>query len=240
MGLKYEISKFIGGFRTNLPKDKSISRVLSRRKRLLYSYGIDTVLDIGANSGQFAVQMRRRLGYTNRILSFEPLSSAFELLKKRTENDSGWQAYNFALGETEEQRSINIAGNSCSSSLLNMLSSHIESAPKSEYTGVEIIEMKSLDSVFDGLCDKTNKIYMKIDTQGYESMVLKGAEKSLENINTIQLEMSLIPLYEGELLFNDMCQLMNEKGYRLVGIEPGFTDKKSGELLQVDGIFHRF
>jgi hypothetical protein len=81
---------------------------------------------------------------------------------------------------------------------------------------------------------------MKIDTQGFESKVLKGAENSLMQIDTVQMEMSLVPLYEGELLFNEMSILMSEKGYVLVAIETGFSDQDSGQVLQIDGIFHRF
>ena len=80
---------------------------------------------------------------------------------------------------------------------------------------------------------------MKIDTQGYESKVLKGAENSLPRISTVQMEMSLVPLYDGERLFHEMCALMSDKGYTLVAIENGFSDPASGQLLQVDGIFHR-
>ena len=80
---------------------------------------------------------------------------------------------------------------------------------------------------------------MKIDTQGFESKVLKGAEKSLAHINTVQMEMSLVPLYDGESSFNEMCILMSKKGYTLVAIENGFSDQASGQLFQVDGIFHR-
>lgn len=205
----------------------------------MYYYNIDTVLDIGANSGQFMQQLRGDLGYTNRIISFEPLSSAFELLKANAERDPNCEVFNIALGDTDERREINIAGNSYSSSLLDMLPSHLKSAPESRYIGREIIEVKRLDSIFDSLCKSTNRVYMKIDTQGYESKVLKGAEKSLMQIDTVQMEMSLVPLYEGELLFNEMCMLMSEKGYSLVAIETGFSDQDSGQLLQVDGIFHR-
>jgi len=79
-----------------------------------------------------------------------------------------------------------------------------------------------------------------MDTQGFESKVLKGAENSLPHIDTVQMEMSLVPLYDGELLFNEMCLLMSQKDYTLVAIENGFSDSASGQLLQVDGIFHRF
>jgi len=206
----------------------------------LEHYSIDTVLDVGANRGQFAQELRNDLGYKRRIVSFEPLSSAFELLKASAEGVQGWEIFNIALGDSDETQEINIAGNSYSSSLLDMLPSHVESAPESKYIGSEMIEVKCLDSIFDDLCKPTNKIYMKIDTQGFESQVLKGAEKSLARIDTIQMEMSLVPLYEGQLLFNEMCMLMSEEGYSLVAIETGFSDPNSGQLLQVDGIFHRF
>ncbi len=83
-------------------------------------------------------------------------------------------------------------------------------------------------------------MFMKIDVQGFESSVIKGAEKSLQHIDTLQLEMSLIPLYKNEMLFDDMLALLTGKGYQMVSIEPGFADADTGRLLQVDGTFHRF
>ena len=143
------------------------------------------------------------------------------------------------IGDTDEMREINIAGNSYSSSLLDMLPSHVKSAPKSKYIGKEVIDIRKLDSLFENLCSATKNIYMKIDTQGFERRVLKGAENSLAHIDTVQMEMSLVPLYDGELLFNELYSLMNSKGYVLLSIENGFSDPISNQLLQVDGIFHR-
>jgi FkbM family methyltransferase len=213
---------------------------LARRKKLLESYDIDVVLDIGANTGQFARQIRGDLNYLHRIISFEPLSSAYRQLEAHAAADPLWSTHNFALGDAVGKCRINISGNSYSSSLLNMLSAHARAAPESMYSGDEEIEVRTLDSVFDGLCPEKKNIYLKMDTQGFESRVIRGAEKSLAHINTVQMEMSLVPLYEGELLFNDLYQLMIEKGYVLVSIEPGFSDPATGQLLQVDGTFHRF
>ena len=209
-------------------------------QQLLRSYSIKTVLDIGANTGQFADHIRNDLGYTNKIISFEPLSSAFALLKAKADKDPYWDVFNVALGDVEGESEINIAGNSYSSSLLDMLPSHLKSAPDSNYTGKEAIAVKTLDTIFDSFDVKTGEIYMKIDTQGFESKVLQGAEKTLQRIHTVQMEMSLVPLYEGELLFDELYSLMKANGYRLVAILPGFSDKNSGQLLQIDGIFHRF
>jgi FkbM family methyltransferase len=240
MSIGHDIRKFLWRIGYDFSRFTPRSHPLALRKKILNSYEIDTVLDIGANSGQFAQQIRGDLGFANRIISFEPLSSAFELLRANAQGDPNWEIFNFALGDTEEEREINIAVNSFSSSLLDILPSHLKSAPESRYIGREVIEIKRLDSIFVDICKPTNRVYMKIDTQGFESKVLKGAENSLMQIDTVQMEMSLVPLYEGELLFNEMSILMSEKGYVLVAIETGFSDQDSGQVLQIDGIFHRF
>lgn len=240
MNIKRELKKLLWKVGYDLSRVTPKSHRLARRKQILEFYHIDTVLDVGANSGQFARQLRDyKIGYTGRILSFEPLSTAFKLLKANAENDPAWEVFHCAIGDIEEKGEINIAGNSDSSSLLNMLPSHLKSAPHSKYIGKEIIDIKTLDSFFGDVCKSSKNIYMKIDTQGFENKVLKGAENSLAHINTVQMEMSLVPLYEGNLLFNEMCIFMFNKGYTLIAIENGFSDPVSGQLLQVDGIFHR-
>jgi len=239
MSIKHKLRTFLWKFGYDISRFKPTLHPLARRKKILESYGIDTVLDIGANAGQFAQQIRGELGYANRIISFEPLTSAFESLKENAKDDLNWETYNFALGDTDEKQEINIAGNSLSSSLLGMLPAHLMAAPDSKYIGKEEIEVRRLDSIFDDLCGSNNKIYMKVDTQGFEKKVLRGAENSLMQIDLVQMEMSLVPLYEGETLFDEMCVLMREKGYSLLAIETGFSDEKSCQLMQVDGIFHR-
>jgi FkbM family methyltransferase len=219
---------------------RPVAPPVNRLQRLLHTYQIDTVIDVGANSGGFAQYLRTDLGYTKRILSFEPLRSAYMLLKAKAANDPCWETFNIALGDTEVESEINIAGNSYSSSLLDMLPSHLTSAPESGYIGKETIEVRKLDSLFEALCDATNTVYMKIDTQGFESRVLRGAQHALQQIDTVQMEMSLVPLYEGEMLFDELHRLMKESGYSLVDIIPGFADRNSGRLLQIDGVFHRY
>ena len=233
------LRKLLWSFGYDLTKFTPSAHPLARKKQLLESYGIDTLLDVGANAGQFARQFRNYLGYAGRILSFEPLKSAFAQLEARARGDAGWQVFNFGIGDANERREINVAANSQSSSLLDMLPAHVQAAPEAGYVGREAIEIRTLDSLFAGLCQAARNVYLKIDTQGYESRVLKGAERSLERIDTVQMEMSLVPLYQGELLMNDMCALMSRKGYTLVALENGFSDPASGQLLQVDGVFHR-
>ena len=239
MGLKQEIRKILWKAGYDISKFAPASHPLARRKRILSYYDIDTVLDIGANAGQFARQLREDMGYEKEIVSFEPMSSVFEVLQVNAAPDRRWRALNMALGDIDEEQTINIAGNSYSSSLLEMLPSHLKSAPESGYIDTETIKVRKLDSVFDSFCGSSKNIYMKIDTQGFEGQVLKGAEGSLQYIDTVQMEMSLVPLYEGEVPFREMYAIMNEKGYSLIAMETGFSDPESGQLLQVDGIFRR-
>lgn len=212
---------------------------LVRRRQLLKTYGIDVVLDVGANEGQYASELRDDIGYRGKIVSFEPLSSAYQKLAKLAAADSRWQTVNCALGEQPGEQQINVSDNSVSSSLLDILPAHTASAPGSEYVARETIRVDTLDALFDDYCSADDNVYLKIDTQGFERQVLTGAEQSLSRVNTIQLEMSLAPLYAGELLFPDMLSLLVGMGYTPVSLEPGFTNLDTGQLLQVDGIFHR-
>lgn len=115
----------------------------------------------------------------------------------------------------------------------------MSSAPRANFVLQEKIKIQKLDSIFDDLKLRDKKIYLKIDTQGYEEMVLLGANKSLEFISGIQIEMPLIPSYVGSMTFDKMKQKLNMLGFRLVAVENGFYNKKTGEQIELDGIFYR-
>ena len=239
MSIKHKLRVLLWNLGYDFSRFTARTHPLARRKQILKSYDVKIVLDVGANIGSFAAELRE-IGYANRIISFEPLSEALKSLAVNAAKDPLWDVCAYALGDVNEKKEINIAGNLYSSSLFDVLPAHLKSAPESRTIGKEMIEVKTLDSVLGDLCKLPCNIYMKIDTQGYEHKVLRGSENSLEHIDTVQMEMSLEPLYEGALLFTDMIGLMSERGYKLVAIEPGFSDPVSGRLLQFDGIFHRF
>jgi FkbM family methyltransferase len=209
---------------------------LIRRFKIVNYCNIDTLFDIGANTGQYAIDMRK-FGYSKKIISFEPLKSAFEDLKSASLKDNNWIVNNYALGNENIKSVINVAGNSLSSSMLNMLPMHLNSAPESKYITQEEIEIKKLDSIFNSFCNKEDRVMIKIDTQGYEKNVIYGANESLNSIKVVQIEMSIVPLYEKEMLFIEMINYLNSKGFQLFSLENGFSDPTTGQLLQVDGIF---
>jgi FkbM family methyltransferase len=211
---------------------------IRRRLKILQSEDINCIIDVGANIGQFGSSMRR-YGYNKKLLSFEPLKSAFAKLEIAAKKDQKWEVYNYGLGHENSKSTINVSKNSSSSSLLKMLPVHINNAPQSKYIDTEEINIKTLDSIFDQLCDKSENILLKIDTQGYEKFVLEGANFSLKHIRIILLEMAIVPLYNKEVLFRPMIDFLDEKGFNLYSLENGFYNLKTGQLLQVDGIFVR-
>jgi FkbM family methyltransferase len=208
------------------------------RMKFLNSLKINLLFDIGANEGQYAVQVRS-LGYKGRIVSFEPLSEAYARLKERCAIGLNWEAVNCAIGSFDGTSEINISRNSWSSSLLEMLPAHIESVRDSEYTGTERINVRKIDSLIEDFYRPDEKLFLKIDTQGYGMKVLQGAEKTFERILGIELEMSLVPLYKNEPLLSELVAYLQTKGYTLVYIEPEFFKPETAQLLQVNGLFLR-
>jgi FkbM family methyltransferase len=205
----------------------------------LQKFGIDLVLDIGANTGQFASEIRL-CGYGGRIVSFEPLSQAHGELLQSCAGDPMWDAYpRCALGDHGGEVEINIAGNSESSSILPMLESHRSAAPYSAYQGKELVTIRTLDTAAAQYLRDARAVFLKIDTQGFEWKVLDGARDTLPHIKGILVELSLVPLYEGQHLWRDVIDRLETAGFTLWSFKPVFSDPVSGRTLQVDGIFYR-
>lgn len=221
---------------------RSFGLEISRRQTvpspLLY-HRINLLLDVGANVGQYALSARAE-GYANRIVSFEPLPSAHEILTHAAKPDSSWFVHErCALGSLAGETPINISKNSYSSSLLPMLSSHSAAAPDSVYIGAELTNVITLDSIFDRYRRSNERVFLKIDTQGFEKEVLDGASASLNEIMCVQLELSLLPLYESQHLYDYFLEYLKNAGFDLWTIIPGFSDTRTGQLLQFDGVFFR-
>jgi FkbM family methyltransferase len=210
---------------------------IARRTYLFERHGIDCVLDIGANAGQYG-HFLRRIGYQGRIISFEPISAAFASLSAAAREDAAWEARNLALGEAEGSITINVSQNSESSSILAMLPSHLKAHPDSRYVATETARVTTLAEVLRHL-PATRGTFVKVDTQGYERNVIAGAGDSLGAVAGVQLEMSLVPLYEGEWLMPEMINFMKSRGFILMSLEPGTSDRETGQLLQTDGLFFR-
>jgi FkbM family methyltransferase len=190
--------------------------------RLLSFLKIDCVIDVGANVGQFGEHLRRSR-YTGRIISFEPLIEAWEKLSLASANDDAWIVHpRCAIGERAGDVTINVAGNSYSSSLLPMLEQHSRSAPESKYIGRQTAKIIRLASVFDQYARPGENVLIKIDTQGYEKQVLDGCDEVLDKVTAIYIELSLIPLYDGQELWWYFMDRLEKRGFNIWNIQPAF------------------
>ena len=208
-------------------------------QRLIEHCGIDLVLDVGANAGHYGIDLRAH-GYTGRIVSFEPLAFAHERLAEAARSDSEWRvAPRMALGDSEGEIDIHVAGNSLSSSILDMLPEHERAAPGSAYVASEAVPLKRLDNVAGEFLAGHPHVLLKIDTQGYEDRVLNGAAGVLDRITAIQAELSLMPLYAGQPLFDEMREKIEALGFVLFAVFPGYVHEQTGRTLQIDGFFIR-
>lgn len=228
--------RILNAFGVDIKRYPSID--LRRRKKLLDTFGITDIIDVGANFGQYAQEMRK-IGFKGKIYSYEPLSEAFAKLSKHAKNESNWEINNFALGEKEEQLQINVAENFFSSSFLTKKMALEEQAPQTKYVKKELVQIKPLDTVFPDIYSQEKKIFLKIDTQGFEKQVLNGAKDSLSKIIGVQLEMALNPMYETAPQFMEMYVFLTANGFELFSLENGFYNPKTGQLNEVEGIFFR-
>ncbi len=209
-----------------------------RRIEAIRTRRVDLVLDVGANAGQWA-RLLRRTGYDGRVVSFEPVDGAFAELQRAADADPFWEATQLALSDTDGHATINVSGNSWSSSLLPMAALHAASAPDSRYVATQDVETARLDTLRGKLAGPAARIFAKLDVQGAELAVLRGAAKTLAQVEALEVELSYAELYTGQALLPELVAHLHDAGLDLIGIEPVFADPRSGELLQVDGFFLR-
>ena len=208
-----------------------------RRAAMFREHGIDLVIDVGAAHGGYGEQVRK-FGYTGKIVSFEPLDSAFAELRRTLSGDASWTARQVALGSEPGEAVINIASNSDSSSLLPMESAHTEAEPSVGYVGQQTVTVARLDDLIDQIATPESRIFLKIDAQGFEKEVLAGAQETLRRCQGIQLELSFVPLYAGGMLIDEAIATAYRAGFQMVSVEQGWA-AASGQMLQADGVFFR-
>jgi FkbM family methyltransferase len=228
------------GFGLDVRRYDLLASEHTRLALLLAANDVDLVLDIGANTGQWAQELRHA-GYGGDMISFEPLPRAHAQLKQNAIGDPKWLiAERAAMGERIAEVEINVAGNSLSSSLLPMLPMHVAGAPGSAYVSSEKTPMVTLDSLIGSVIPASRlRIFCKLDVQGYEAKVLAGAANLLRRTIGLQMEISLAPLYNGQPLFKELLETMAGSGFEIYGFVPGFVDPASGRMLQIDGVFFR-
>ena len=205
--------------------------------RTLIYFKIDLVLDVGANTGQFSEKIIK-LGYKKKIISFEPMSEAHRELSLKSKKIKNWQIYDrVGVGKQKSIKTLNISKNSVSSSILEISKNKLNQEPNAKFIKKEKINLISLNDLLKKKIYKKKRIFLKIDTQGYEKQIIIGASKVLNRIHCIMLEASITPLYKGEVNYLNIIEFMKKKGFYVWAIERGFSNKKIGKVNQIDVIF---
>jgi FkbM family methyltransferase len=202
----------------------------------LAQHGVDTVLDVGANAGQFGYELRRKK-FRGRILSVEPLAAAFAELSAAADGDPAWDVERAAVAGQPGRITMNVSGNSASSSVLPILDASVQAAPQTQYVATEEVTATTVDDLIARHGLDASRTLLKIDVQGFEAAVLDGAAASMPHLGAVRLEMSLVPLYQGEALMPEITARLGAAGFELWQLVPGFADPSTRRLFQVDGVF---
>lgn len=196
-----------------------------------------TVLDVGANTGQFAVASAKLFPGVH-IHSFEPVPACVERLRKNVSGLDKVIVYPFALGERAGEATFMVNRYSHSSSLLPLARAHLEAFPGAQEQEKIVVKVSTLDQVFADV-ELRPPVLLKLDVQGYEAHTLRGGVETLKRVDYVVLEASFEAMYEGELLFMDLTQMMEEQGFRFRRPVGWLAEPRSGEILQMDALFTR-
>jgi FkbM family methyltransferase len=196
-----------------------------------------TVLDVGANAGQFAVASAK-LFLGARVHSFEPVPGCAEELRKNVSSLANVSVASIALGDDEGTLQFYVNSHSHSSSALPLAKAHRAAFPEAKEERVIEVEVSTLDQVFEGVSLERPAL-LKLDVQGYEERVLRGGEKTLRNVDYVVMEVSFEPMYEGETPFIEMARRMEGYSFRFERPVGWLSAPGTGETLQMDALFVR-
>lgn len=207
----------------------------AQKMDVLRHLGINTVLDIGANKGQFASEIRSILPQAT-IHSFEPLKDCFKVLENKFTHDHHFYAYNYALGDTDTAVSMHKNDYTPSSSILEMSDNHKTLFPHTTQSSLEMISIKKLDDIAPTLHLEKN-ILIKIDVQGFEDKVISGGINTFTQCDAILIENSFVTLYENQPLFSDIYKTLTSLGFEYRGALQEKINREDGSIISEDSLF---
>ncbi|MAT50669.1 MAG: FkbM family methyltransferase [Porticoccaceae bacterium] len=240
MGSKLR-SRIASWFGYDLVKQKKQMTLESHLRSLLPLLKVDLVLDVGGNEGQYG-RLLRSMGYQGEIVSFEPLPKAFDVLSRRCRSDESWSCFSYALGEEYHETYFNIARNSVFSSFhLPNDRGTSQYWPRIEVVDKIPVRVLRLDDVLPEVVPDYagRRILLKMDTQGHDSWVVRGAERSMSSILALHSELSVAGIYEGVPDYVQMLSNYRDLGFELTGIYPSGHDINTGHVVELDCVMAR-
>jgi FkbM family methyltransferase len=205
---------------------------------ILQRQRVSHVMDVGANTGQFGKFMRSI--YSGRMSSFEPVSSAFDHLRQATRDDPNWEAYQVALGSKPGVANIRVAPRSNFSSFLQTNDYCVTTfGERTMGTREELVKVSRLDEVLEEIsADHTDeRIYLKMDTQGFDIEVFMGLGDKLSRVVALQSEVSLIPIYEHMPHWTECLEAFEQAGFGVAGMFP--VNRDQGRVVEYDCVLTR-
>jgi FkbM family methyltransferase len=188
---------------------------------VLEHFRIDCVLDVGAHYGEFG-KLLRDLRFNGHILSFEPVSASFQRLKSAAQGDPKWRIFPFALGSADTESQIHLYRSSDFNSLLEPSGASRQFEGCTDQLGIETIVVRRLDSVYDTCTEGmvSPRVYLKMDTQGYDLEVFRGAAGVHEKILAMQSELPGVSSYANQPQLCEALTYYWQSGYRPTGFFP--------------------
>lgn len=206
---------------------------------LLNLYGVSTVFDIGANIGMSG-QYLRNLGFRGDIVSFEPVKELYEQLREQAADDPRWRTEHLALGDVTGEMTIHVSGGAGgASSFLRMRDEVTVRAPELRVLRDERVHVSTIDEVSARYYPTGDRLFLKLDVQGYEQRVLEGARRSLDRVVGMRIEVSVVESYQDEPLLQQMLPYLYGLGFRLTSIEHAWSHPKTQEVYQLDATLFR-
>ena len=204
--------------------------------RVLRLMSAETVVDIGANRGQFALAVRHVLPQAA-IDSFEPLPEPAAVFRRVFAGDTRVTLHACAIGERAGTTSMHVSARDDSSSLLPIGSEQTRIFPGTAEVALAQIEMRRLEDVLQR-ADIAAPALLKLDVQGYELQALRGCETLLDAFAWVYCECSFVELYAGQALADEVIAWLRERRFGLLGAYNMAFDH-AGRAVQADFLFGR-
>ncbi len=207
------------------------------KKLLKQGLNPDIIIDVGANKGQFSVAASKIFTQVE-VHSYEPVQSTYDLLKRNTSKLTNIITHCCAVGEVVSELPMHVNTHSHSSSMLHLADAHKKAFPQAQERLEIAVPVTTLNEEFKDI-NLDRNVLLKIDVQGFEPQVLKGAVEILPKINYILLEVSFKPMYKGEIVFTEIIELLNTLGFKFIRPVDWLESPYTGEILQMDALFER-
>jgi FkbM family methyltransferase len=202
-------------------------------------YGVNVVLDVGANKGQYARSLRRA-GYKGRIVSFEPVPETFEDLRQRADGDPDWHVHQLALGREDGSLEMNVVPGTLSS-MLPPTDFGAQRYERLQTAEIQQVPVRRLDGILDDLLAGVPdpRPYLKLDTQGFDLEAFAGLGKRAEDVVGMQSEVAFLQIYEGMPRFAESLAVYEQAGFEVAGFHPVSRERRTARVLEFDCVMVR-